>query len=368
MENLKNSLQYFGIIILLLLSCADSKVDEKQSLEEQSKLPIKDGNITVRITPARKASFPIRKITTGYLCAAKQAEISMKISGNIKELSLQNGQFIERGGLMVKLDDTQLRFQLEDYHFAFEDALLKKNDLLIANGGTAGVDSSVTSQKLKLIIIESGFARAKYNIRKGEYELSQATLNAPFNGIVADLEARQYEQINAGQKICRLLDPSTFQVVFHLLEGEALQVRKGQKVKIFPSSIKDLELSAAIQTINPVVDENGLVEIRASLNTYQGFRPLEGLKVRLYLEKQIPDQVIIPKSALVLRSGRHVVFVYDTKEKLAKWHYVVVANENNEDLAIGEGLEEGDLVIYDGNLNLAHDAKVVVAEENVNKN
>ena len=172
---------------------------------------------------------------------------------------------------MAKIDDTQLRFQLEDYRFAYEDAVLKKNDLLIANGGKAGVDTSVNAQKLELIIIESGYERALYNIRKGEHELAQATLFAPFSGLIAELEAKAYQQITAGQKICRLLDPNSFQVVFHVLENDAIQIRKGQKVKVFPNAAPDLEFSATVQTINPVVDENGLVEIKAGLKAPKGF-------------------------------------------------------------------------------------------------
>ncbi len=318
--------------------------------------------ITIRAVPAERVPFSLRTITTGHLSAARQAEISMPVSGLLQELPLSEGQLIKEGDLMAKIDDTALRFQLDDYQFAYEDALLKKNDLLIANGGQAGVDTSVNPQKLKLIIIESGFERAKQNIRRGEHELAQARLLAPFSGIVAELEARRHQQINAGEKICRLIDPQSFQVVFQVLETDALQVRKGQVVKVFPNARPDLELSASVANIDPIVSENGLVKIKADLRFPKSFQPLEGLKVKVYLEKRIPNQIVIPKSALVLRSGRQVVFVYDPDESLAKWHYVEVAYENNEQLAIGEGLEAGDLVIHEGNLNLAHDAEVTLDE------
>jgi membrane fusion protein (multidrug efflux system) len=82
------------------------------------------------------------------------------------------------------------------------------------------------------------------------------------------------------------------------------------------------------------------------------------MNVRVILEQRIPDQVIIPRSALVLRSGREVVFTYEPNEQLAKWKYVTIAYENEDQLAVSEGIEAGDLVIYEGNLNLAHDAEV----------
>ena len=102
------------------------------------------------------------------------------------------------------------------------------------------------------------------------------------------------------------------------------------------------------------------MSVRARLNSDDG-RPLfEGMNVQVLLETLVPGQVVVPKSALVLRSGREVIFTYDAEEGRAKWNYVTVAYENDEMIAVGEGLESGAVVITAGNLNLDHDARVVV--------
>ena len=82
----------------------------------------------------------------------------------------------------------------------------------------------------------------------------------------------------------------------------------------------------------------------------------EGMNVRVVIERRLPNQIVIPKSAVVERSGRKVVFTVE--DGLAKWHYVTVAHENDEEVAIGEGLRAGERVIVSGNLNLGHDAPV----------
>ena len=64
-----------------------------------------------------------------------------------------------------------------------------------------------------------------------------------------------------------------------------------------------------------------------------------------------------------MRSGREVVFIYDEQEELAKWKYVTVAHENDTEIAIIEGLEAGQLAIIEGNLNLDHDAEVLILNE-----
>ncbi|HMQ89732.1 MAG TPA: hypothetical protein PKB07_19175, partial [Flavilitoribacter sp.] len=58
---------------------------------------------------------------------------------------------------------------------------------------------------------------------------------------------------------------------------------------------------------------------------------------------------------------REVVFTYDEKSGLAKWNYVKVSYRNDDSAAISEGLEPGMSVIWEGNLNLDHDAVIKVS-------
>ncbi len=71
------------------------------------------------------------------------------------------------------------------------------------------------------------------------------------------------------------------------------------------------------------------------------------------------DVVVVPRSAVVMRDNRPVVFV--AQNGLAKWHYVGIGAENEDFYQITEGIAAGDSVIVEGNYNLAHDARIVVA-------
>jgi hypothetical protein len=116
---------------------------------------------------------------------------------------------------------------------------------------------------------------------------------------------------------------------FQLLEKEALAIEIGQKVQVSPLSAPDLTLTGTIKLLNPVVNEQGLVRVQAEISENQlrqkRGKIWEGMKLKIVIEKAIRNQLVIPKSALVLRSGRAVVFVYDETEKIAKWKYVTVA-------------------------------------------
>lgn len=67
---------------------------------------------------------------------------------------------------------------------------------------------------------------------------------------------------------------------------------------------------------------------------------------------------MVPKKAVVLRSGRQVVFTWEDGKAL--WNYVTTGAENFDSYVIEEGLRPGQIIIVDGNEDLAHESPVVV--------
>ena len=82
------------------------------------------------------------------------------------------------------------------------------------------------------------------------------------------------------------------------------------------------------------------------------------MNVKVLLQRTLDKQLAIPKTALVLRTNRQVVFTLNNGK--AYWNYVSTGLENSTSFVITEGLQEGDTIIYDGNINLAHDTPVEV--------
>jgi RND family efflux transporter MFP subunit len=144
-----------------------------------------------------------------------------------------------------------------------------------------------------------------------------------------------------------------------ILENERSMVRVGETVLIAPFSNSEELSTGVVSEMNPMVDKNGMIEVKAVMNNpKQTF--YEGMNVRVRVQRAVEQALIIPKSALLLRNNRKVVFV--AKENSAQWVYVQTGLENSESFTVTEGLQEGDSVIYEGNFNLAHEAPILVVE------
>ncbi|MEM9885010.1 MAG: efflux RND transporter periplasmic adaptor subunit [Bacteroidota bacterium] len=342
----------------LLFGCATKTEESPEQMTTTS--TIESPPIAVKVMPVAYGSFPLKTTTNGRLQAARKLALKLDIGGKIEALYLKEGHRVQKGDLLLRLEDTTKQLQLEQYQLALEEAEVNKADLLIANGGKAYVDTSVSAQKLQLINTLSGYNKAKHAIKQAEYELSKSKVFAPFTALIADVKVQAQQQVGAGEAIATLIDPNSFEAVFTLLEKDALQVKAGERVRLQALANPAIEMNAKISTINPVVNEQGLVTVYAQLSRTNA-QLFEGMNVQVSIERPVARQLIVPRSAVVLRSDRTVVFTYENG--FAKWNYVSIAHENDRSVAIAEGLSAQDTIIYEGNLNLDHDGEVILEKK-----
>lgn len=94
---------------------------------------------------------------------------------------------------------------------------------------------------------------------------------------------------------------------FTVLESELSLIQSGDRVFISPYSDAASRYEGVVTQINPLVDEKGMVKVKASVNG-KG-RLFSGMNVRVNVFRSLDKQFVIPKSAVVLRSGRQVVYL-----------------------------------------------------------
>jgi membrane fusion protein, multidrug efflux system len=351
------------ILCLSLLACSTASPqgsgDERAEEADSASSVVVDTRAPVRAIPVYRGDFPIQMLTNGTITADQQVEIKIRSSGRITALPVIEGQFVRQGDLLCRQDDEALQLQLEQNRIALEEARVKLDELLILQGGEAGDTTSIAPVILKTFKITSGWNAMLQNIRQTEYQIRQTRLYAPFSGLIARRQLREHQEAQAGEVLCTLINPESYEVTFTLLEKDAPRIRLGQGVRFLPFNQATKSRTATIYRIDPVIDEHGLLTVRARI-TGSKTNLYTGMKARVSIEDKIPGQLIVPRDALVLRSNREVIFTADTLSGLAKWKYVTVGYRNEEGLTITEGLEPDDLVIVEGNLNLAHDAEIVI--------
>ena len=271
--------------------------------------------------------------------------------------------YVRKGQKLAELDLFKLNNTLAQNKNALAQANLEMQDVLIGQGYAPDNLSAVPAEKLELAKVKSGYERAKAQYEASLYDVEQATLIAPFDGVVANLFDKQYNMPKSGEPFCRIIRTSAMEVDFTVLESELPLIKVGDQVEVTPYATAVGTRTGNVSEINPLVDENGMVRVKAQVNG--GEKLFDGMNVRISVKRSVPDQMVVPRTAIVLRAGKQVIFT--VKDSIAMWNYVQTGWENLSEYTLvnweASGLQEGMTVITTGNVNLAHETPVKIIEK-----
>lgn len=338
--------------LLLLASCSSS--DDKATKDKETvSVDAIEMTAVVDTLTLRPSVFSNDIVSNGRVKAGESADMFFRNAELVSEVLVKNGQRVRRGQPLARLDLFKLNAEKSRNEAALEQARLELKDVLIGQGYDPDKSDAIPADVMRLARIRSGLnqAEATYSLTLKDIELS--TLSAPFDGVVANVRTNPHSIASVSEPFCRIINDGVMNVEFPILESELPLVAIGEPVEVTPFNGGDKQ-TGHVTTINPLVDENGHINVSASLSGAKGL--IDGMNVRVRSRHSLGDRLIIPKSALVLRSGRQVVFTY--KDGKAMWNYVTTGLENLDSYEVVEGLEPGMVLIVTGNENLAHEAPV----------
>lgn len=303
----------------------------------------------------REAEFSHVILSNGKLHARQSAELRFDAPGTVSKVFVRNGSRLSKGDPVATLATYTLEARMRQCREALSRASLDMQDVIIGQGYDPGAE--VPAAVTALARTRSGYDAAEAALDLCGKELEAATLRAPFDGVVANLALRPHSATPASEPACLLINDSGMDVEFKVLEGELAMIAPGDLVEVAPVSGAPAA-SGKVVEINPLVDAGGQISVKAVIDgSRDGF--LDGMNARVTLRGNLGSGIAVPKSAVVSRSGRQVVFTLGPGNR-AVWNYVTTGAENNTSFVIDEGLEPGACVIVSGNATLAHESPVVL--------
>jgi multidrug efflux pump subunit AcrA (membrane-fusion protein) len=344
------SLIFLLLIAAIMFSCKPKKTE---NLEEMARRSAHPEAVVVKTFKLEKSTFYHELISNGKIFSEKKAVVPFRINGIINSLLIQNGQKVKEGDLLAVIDDFDYKTALLRARQGLEKAEINFKDDLLGNFSTDD-STGLPAPKIKISRIRSGLNEAIIALSQAENNFNNTRVIAPLSGVVANLEAKQWNPSQNYKNLCTIINDETLEVEFPVIESEYTILENGMPVGIIPFVNDSTVITGHITQINPQVDENGMVRVKASFHNTG--KLIDGMNVKVLIKKPVPNRLVVPKEALVIRQGKDVIFI--RQDSLAIWKYVTVEFENSTSISVKEGLQPGDLVIVSGNINLAHETIV----------
>ena len=390
---MKNKVLYSIIALLTIMLASQSEtvtgffetdyVEAKDRSQTEAVKPVPaDTRKPVAVMQVNKGPLVREVVSYGYVSATRTAEITAQVSARINRLLIQEGDWVEQGDTVVELEDDLLRIAQRQAQEELDKALTKYANIAFFTSdrdnreqmfNRLGVDSTNVNdvEAFRLIFSKSrkelaadqiGLDEARLKLKRAKIELEHAIIEAPFAGYVSEVVVDRSDFVNKGDVVARIVSLVRLRLEMDVLETEIRHIRLGAKAEIELVALPMKTVSGRVVSVNPTIDTERrtcrvLIEIE---NPDRAVRPGMFADVRVEAARY-EDRLLVPREALLTRNDRKVVFVYEGGR--AKWRYVETGEETDGMVEVREGLVARDTLITAGHFNLAHNAEVIVVNE-----
>jgi len=278
----------------------------------------------------------------GTLLANESVTIVAESSRRVAEVHFQEGALVQKGELLFKLDDADLRAELM--------RLEGRRGLAVA---TEERQRELVAQKL-VSQQEYDRARSELTAIQGELEavkvaLAKTEIRAPFAGRVGLRRVSEGAYISPNTPLTTLQDLSRLKLDFTLPERYADEVRAGQAFS-FRVEGRGEAFSGQVAAIEPLIDSaTRSLRVRGVVPNPQGVLT-PGASASVEFEVRSGDGILIPSRAIVPSIKGHNVFVL--REGRAAEQPVTIGLRTAEQVQILAGLKPGDTVLTSNLLRL----------------
>ena len=335
---------------------------------------------------------------SGYVTARRIATVSSKITGKVEQVLIEEGQVVEAGEIMARLEavDAEAQRDLAAARLAAarneasragaqltlaEQTLVRTRDLAARKLVAAAALDQAQAERDALAAQREA---ALSNIRVAEESLALAEIGvdntivrAPFAGVVTVKAAQPGEMISpisAGGGFTRtgigtVVDMDSLEIQVDVQESFIGRVKPGQKVQAVLNAYPDWKIPAEVIAIVPTADRSkATVKVRIAL-LERDARVVPDMGVRVAFLEDAPPAganapapvgVSVPAEAVVTREGRTIAFV--ARDGRASRRELEVAEARDGRRRVAKGLAVGEQVVLSPPAELVDGTAVVVSE------
>ena len=269
-------------VCLVMTSCSTNSQQATTSQEPVTTPVDVQEEVVSEVKPEVK-ELPSNSLTaTGKVKAANYTDLYFRSQELIAHVYVKNGARVGKGQKLADLEVFALNSQLRQAEISLEQAKLELQDILIGQGYDPDHLDKVPADMMKLAKVKSGYEQADLQKENALREMENATLVAPFDGVIANLTAKPHHMAGSSEPFCRIIQTSNMEVEFQVLENELHLIKMGQKVEIVPQATTVGVQQGEICSMNPLVNEKGLIQVRARVKGNVGL--MEGMNVTVRID------------------------------------------------------------------------------------
>ncbi len=396
---------YFLVVKQGLFSSEEETTENvSEEVAETTETPL-----PVKVKTVKRGELVIRLRSPGEAVTDRIVVVKTEVRGKVEAIHVKESQFVQKGELLVELDNREFQLDVEKAEASrlqilsqllLDNQFAEKNTSVNASyiekiedekkiyervyqqyqqGLVSEEEFETAFKKFETVMIKSGqkkddimaatkgLTQQEINVKKARLNLEKTRIFAPFSGIITDIKVSEQQQVTAASELFTIVNTERITVHAQVLESEIGKMRVGREVDLFFSAFPDDVVKGKVKVVSPIVNsEDKTCKVIISIENY-GINIKPGMHAEVEIEADIfSDRLLVPQEAIIVRSGKKMVFVVE--EDRAKRRNIETGQENEyyaevlENNEVDSGLRDGDIVIVEGHFTLAQNARVRILD------
>lgn len=282
-------------------------------------------------------------------------QVSFEVPGNIRSLTVGEGDHVVKGQALGAVDPATLREAYKAEHAQAEQArdAYRRFKKLHKEGTVADI---------KWVEVESKLSQAVAAEKMAKEQLGKTTMYAPFSGVISQKTADVGMNVLPGQAVFKLVTLNQVYVTFSVPENEIASIKTGETVRFAVSAIGNQAFSARVTEIGVAADPlSHTYKVKAILNNPGGCL-MPGMVCDVRLETgagNADNQIVIPLNCVQLDADNRR-FVWIVQGGKAWQRYITTGDFTDNGVIVNSGLTGGDELITEGAQKVSDGMKVKV--------
>jgi len=327
------------MISMTLCGCREKEEAYQPKPAENWELPL--------VEPKKGA--PVYYTATGSVVSDQRIEVSSKLSGYIKGISVREGDKVTKGQKLVSIDSKEVESGIRQAQAAvatakaaYEDAEidLARYEKLFKRGSLS--DNELRKIRLVHKTTEGALKQAKAALTAAKSLRDYAEISSPVNGVVVNRYQQDGDLALPGAPIVTLEVKKGFLIETFVPESRVAELQTGSKVKVSIDGISETLTGTVNRIVTAADPVTRTYQVKISLPDEENIRV--GMFGRVRFPLGTNQSLVIPKKALIERGGLKGVFVVGENNK-ARFRWVRTARDLGDSVEIDSGLRESEMIV-----------------------
>jgi membrane fusion protein (multidrug efflux system) len=316
------------------------------------------GGMAVHVVGFRAVEQPVeeRVAVVGTLAANEAVEIKSELDGVIEEVGFEEGAAVDAGRVLFRIDRIKLEASLAE-----AEANLKLAEVTLGRYAALAESRAVSRQEVDQA--RTGFQARLAAVELMRAQLEDATITAPFDGVVGSRLVSIGQYVTKGQQLTSLVDTDPMKAQFDVPERYVSHLGPDQHIQIAVAAYPEEIFTGKVYFVDPQIDEATRTVLVKALVPNRDGRLRSGMFANLTLILQVREHaLVIPETALMVQGQTTTVFVVDETGSVQP-RPVKTGVRLAGMIEMLEGLRAGETVVVEGVQKLGPGASVVVRFE-----